>query len=65
MVNDAVERNEAALKEVLGAGGVVGKESCLEAYKEKKKRKVKRCMYQSKKEVNTNFGRKMNQDEWK
>ena len=28
----------------------------------KKKRKVKRCIYQSKKEMNEKFGRKMNQD---
>ena len=27
----------------------------------KKKKKVKRCIYQSKKEVNEQFGRKMNQ----
>ena len=34
---------------------------CLEVYKEEK-RKVKRCIYQSKKEVQEQFGRKMNQD---
>ena len=32
----------------------------MEAYKEN--RKVKRCIYRSKKEVNEQFGRKMNQD---
>ena len=36
-------------------------ERCLEAYKEEK-RKVKRCIYQSKEEVQEQFGRKMNQD---
>ena len=34
----------------------------MEANKEEK-RKVKRCIYQSKKEVNKEFGRKINQDE--
>ena len=33
----------------------------MEAYKEKK-RKVKRCMYQSKKKVNEELGRKMSQN---
>ena len=32
-----------------------------EVYREKK-RKVKRCIYQSKKKVNEQFGRKVNQD---
>ena len=34
---------------------------CLKFYKEEK-RKVKRCIYQSKEEVQEQFGRKMNQD---
>ena len=33
----------------------------MKVYKEEK-RKVKRCIYQSKKEVQEQFGRKMNQD---
>ena len=37
------------------------KERCAEAYKEEK-RKVKKCIYQSKKKVNELFGRKMNED---
>ena len=36
------------------------KERCLEVYKEEK-RKVKRCIYQRKKEVREQFRRKMNQ----
>ena len=37
------------------------RETCLEVYKEVK-RKVKICIYQSKKEVQEQYGRKMNQD---
>ena len=37
------------------------KERCLEVYKEEK-RKVKMYIYQSKKEIQEQFGRKMNQD---
>ena len=37
------------------------KERCLEVYKEEK-RKVKRGIYQTKKKVNEQFGRKMNED---
>ena len=37
------------------------RERCLEAYKEEK-RKDKRCIHQSKNEVQEQFGRKMNQD---
>ena len=37
------------------------KERCMEAYKEEN-RMVKRCIYQSKKEVNEQFCRKMNHD---
>ena len=33
----------------------------MEIYREEK-RKIKRCIYQSKKEVNEQFGRKMNRD---
>ena len=41
---------------MLAASDEEAKERCMEAYK-KEKRKVKRCIYQSKK-----FGRKMNED---
>ena len=37
------------------------KERCMEAYREEK-RKVKRCIIQSKKKVNEQFGRKMYED---
>ena len=37
------------------------KERCMEAYREEK-RKVKRCIIQSKKKENEQFGRKMNED---
>ena len=46
---------------VLGAGDKNENEKCLEGYKEEK-RKVKRCIYKSKKEVHEQFGRKMIQD---
>ena len=46
---------------VLGARYEDAKERCMEAYKEEKI-KVKRCIYESKKEVNEKFARKMNQD---
>ena len=34
----------------------------MKAHKERKKKKVRRCIHLSKKEVNEQFGRKMNQD---
>ena len=43
------------------ASGKDARERCLEVYKEEEKN-VKRCIYQSKKEVQEQFGRKMNQD---
>ena len=46
---------------MLGAKDEDAKESCLEVCKEKK-RKAKRCIYQSKQNVNEQFGKKMNQD---
>ena len=58
---DAVERKEAAQEEVLGVRDEIAKDRCMEVYK-KEKRKGKRCIYQGKKEVNEQFGRKMNQD---
>ena len=39
----------------------IGKDRCIEVYKETM-RKVKRCIHQTKKEVNEQFGRKMNLD---
>ena len=42
------------------ARGEVAKEKCMEVYKEEN-RKVKRFIYRSKKEVNRQFGRNMNQ----
>ena len=54
------KKKEDAWKEVLGARDEDVRERCLEAYKEEK-RKVKRYIYQSKKEVQEQFGRKINQ----
>ena len=45
---------------MLGARYEDAKERCLKVYKEEK-RKVERCIYQSKKAVREQFGRKMNQ----
>ena len=63
--NDEVKakarRKENAWKEVLGASDEEAKERCIEAYREEK-RKIKRCIYQSKKKVDEQFGRKMNED---
>ena len=61
MLKDAVERKEAAWREVLGALDEVAKYRLIEDYKEEKG-KVKRCIYLSEMEVNEHFGRKMNQD---
>ena len=47
--------------DVLGARDEEAIERCLEVYKEEK-REVKRSIYQSKEEVQEQFGRKMNQD---
>ena len=60
-VKAAVKRKEGAWKQVLGARDESAKERCMGAYREEK-RKRKRCIYQSRKEVNEQFGRKMNQD---
>ena len=56
-----VRRKEASWKGVLAACDEETKERCMEAYREEK-RKVKRCIIQSKKKVNEQFGRKMNED---
>ena len=60
-IKAAVKRREDAWKEVLGSRDKDAGERCLEVYKEEK-RKVKRCIYQRKEEVQEQFGRKMNQD---
>ena len=46
---------------MLAASNEKTKERCMEVYREKK-RKVKRCIIQSKKKINEQFGRKMNED---
>ena len=50
-IKAAVMRKEAAWKEVLAASVEETKERCMEAYREEK-RKVKRCIIQSKMKVN-------------
>ena len=57
----SVRRKEEAWKRVLAASEEENKERFLEAYREEK-RKIKRCIIQSKKKVNEQFGRKMNED---
>ena len=59
VVKAAVKRKDAAFKEVLGVKNKVAKDRCMEIHKEEKIN-VKRCMYQSKKEVNEHFIRKIN-----
>ena len=46
---------------MLGASDKATKERCMKAYRGEKG-KIKRCIYQSKKKVNEQFGRKMNED---
>ena len=53
-VKAAIKRKEAAWKQVLAASDEKAKERCMEAYREEK-RKAKRCIYQSKEEVNEQF----------
>ena len=57
-VKAAVRRMETAWKDVLSASDEETKERCMETYR-KEKRKVKRCIIQSKKKVNEQFGRKI------
>ena len=45
----------------MAASGEEAKERYMEAYREEK-RKVIRCIYQSKKKINEQFGKKMNED---
>ena len=59
-VKPAVRRKEAAWKEVLVASDEEAKERYMETYREEK-RKVKICIYQSKKKVSERFGMKMNE----
>ena len=61
MIKAAVRRKEAAWKGVLAASDEETKERYMEAHREEK-RNVKRCIIQSKKKVNEQFGRKMNED---
>ena len=49
-------------KKALGARNEDARERCSDVYKEEN-RKVKRCIYQSKKEVQEQFGRKINRSE--
>ena len=51
-VKAVIKRKESAWKELLGAGDEDSKERCME---------VKRSIYQSKKNVKREFGRKMNE----
>ena len=44
---------------MLAASNEETKQGCMEVYREEKK-KVKRCIIQTKKKVNEQFGRKMN-----
>ena len=62
MVKAAVERKEAAWKDVMGARVEVTKDRLWRSVKKKRKR-LRKCIYQGKKEVNEQFRRKMNQDE--
>ena len=57
-IKTAVRIKEAPWKRVLAASDEETKERCMEAYREQK-RKVKRCIIQSRKRVNEQFGRKM------
>ena len=55
----AVRRKETTWKEMLAASDEEAKERCMEAYREEK---VNRCIILSKKKVNEQFGRNMNED---
>ena len=59
-VKAVVRRKESAWKQALAVSDEE-KERCLEAYS-KERRKVKRCIYQRKKKVNEQFGKKMDED---
>ena len=59
-VKAVVRRKESAWKQALAVSDEE-KKRCLEAYS-KERRKVKRCIYQRKKKVNEQFGKKMDED---
>ena len=59
-VKAAVRRKEDTWKEELTASDEKARGRCMEVYREEK-RKLKRCIYQSKMEVNEQFGRRTNQ----
>ena len=59
-IKASVKRKETTGKEMLEARDEVAKERYLEVYKEEK-RKVKRCIYQSKKNVQEQLEKKINQ----
>ena len=60
-VKAAVRRKEAAWKEVLAVSNEAAKARFMGSYR-KEKRKVERCIYQSTKKINEEFGRKMSKD---
>ena len=60
-MKQAVKSKKEAWLNVLEAQDVFLKERCLEVYKEEK-RKTERCISRRKKEVNEQFGRRMNED---
>ena len=60
-IKAAVRRKEDIWKEMLTASDEEAKERCMEKCREEKI-KVKRCTYQSKKKVNKQFRRKVNED---
>jgi hypothetical protein len=60
-VKQAVESKREAWLNVLKAKDEISKESCMEVYREER-RKTKRCISGRKREVNEQFGRKMNED---
>ena len=60
-VKAAIRIKEAVWKVLLAASDEEAKERCMEANREEK-RKVKMCVYQSKKNVNEQCGRKINEN---
>ena len=60
-IKAAARRKEAAWKGVLVPSDEETKERCMEVYREEK-RKVKRCIFQSKKKVSEQFEKKMTED---
>ena len=60
-IKPAVRRKESAWKGVLATSDEETKERCIEVYREVK-RNVERYIIESKKKVNEQFGKKMNED---